>query len=165
MKYLTIARHAKSDWNHPNLADYERPLNKRGLKDAPEMGRRLAETGFSPDLIISSPAKRAITTARKIAKQIGYNKEAIVEAGKFYGAGYSEMLRIIASFDDQYEHVMIFGHNPCWTVLVNQLTGNEIPNVPTCGIVRIEFDADTWNEVVPFTGNLLDFDYPRKTSE
>ena len=161
MKTLYIVRHAKSSWDNPNLDDFDRPLNSRGKKNAPEMGERLKKKGIKPDLIISSSAKRAYTTAVKIAKEIGYPKNDIKRTENFYLAGVNASLRIIHQVDDHVESLMIFGHNPGWTDLSNYLCDFQIDNIPTCGISAITFEIDKWSEVKTGGGKLLFFDYPK----
>ena len=162
MKVLILVRHAKSSWDDPDLADIDRPLNKRGKKDAPEMGQRLLRQGIMPDLMISSPAKRARSTAKKIAKQLGFPKEKIQLAGDIYEAGPENLLRLIRNIQENPGILMLFGHNPGITEFANDLTGIDIHNIPTCGIVSIEFDVDDWQQVESKKGKLVSFDYPKK---
>jgi phosphohistidine phosphatase len=165
MKNLYIVRHAKSSWDYPELSDIDRPLNKRGKKNAPEMGQRLAAKNISPELLISSPAKRAHTTARRIAKEIGYEKSKIIVHSKLYHGGLGEMIELIQSTDKSINSLMIFGHNPGFTELANYLTGSNIYNIPTCGIVSIEFDTDDWAIIGQNEGKMLFFDYPKKVHQ
>ncbi len=162
MKQLTLIRHAKSSWKNAYLLDIDRPLKKRGKRDAPVMGKRLAERESIPDLVVSSPAKRAVVTAEIIAAEIEYPPEDIVVNDKLYGAGVSNLLKIIQSFDDGFEHVACIGHNPGLTDLVNQISSHFIDNVPTCGIVVMTFDIDAWASVGHVEPAQVDFDYPKK---
>lgn len=163
MKHLTLIRHAKSSWKNAYLLDIDRPLNKRGRRDAPVMGGRLIERGSSPDLVISSPATRALTTAEVIAEEIEYPLEEIVVDERMYGADAGELLGIIRSFDDVLDHVMCFGHNPGLTDLVNYLSSAYyIDNVPTCGVVELAFDTETWVSVGHVEPTRIYFDYPKK---
>jgi phosphohistidine phosphatase len=163
MKNLTLIRHAKSSWKNTYLADLDRPLNKRGKRDAPVMGKRLAERESLPDLVISSPATRALVTAEIIAEEIGYPPEEIVVDERIYGAGVIELLSVIQSLDDGLDHVMYFGHNPGLTDLANHLCPHYISNVPTCGIVELTFDTETWASVGYSEPTQVYFDYPKKT--
>ena len=113
MKRLTLLRHAKSSWKYPNLDDLDRPLNRRGRRDAPMMGKRLAKDKTLPDLMISSPAKRAWKTAKIIAREVGCEKAKIEKNIALYEAGVSELIQVIQKIDGKYDDVMIFGHNPC----------------------------------------------------
>ena len=162
MKILYLVRHAKSSWKDLSLADHERPLNKRGKRDAPRMGKRLAKRGVRPDYILSSPAVRALTTARVIAKKLGCREADVVVNEAVYGAGTSTLHGIIRGIDNRFERAMLVGHNPSFTVLVNQLAGVSIENVPTCGVAVLVFETDNWADVGNGTAKLLEFDYPKK---
>lgn len=163
MKRLYIIRHAKSSWGDPDLADIDRPLNKRGEKDAPFMGKRLIEQHkANPDLILSSPAKRALRTARIIAKEIDYPKEKIEIKDSLYGSGVGAMLNVIQYLDDSLDEVMLFGHNPDLTSLAIYLSNHEVDNIPTCGIFCVDFDIQSWNDVQKGKGIFKFFDYPKK---
>lgn len=163
MKTLVLIRHAKSSWNDASLADRDRPLNPRGERDAPEMGRRLAATGDAPDLVVSSPAVRALTTARAIAEAVGYPVKKIGENERLYGAGRTQLLQEIRGLDDRFQRVFLFSHNPGLTDLVNALSEEaRIDNVPTCGVVEFRVDADRWANVGPGTVQRIGFDYPKR---
>jgi len=161
MKTLYINRHAKSSWDHPDLSDFDRPLNKRGLGDAPEMGKRLSDKNEGIELFVSSPANRAITTARLIAKEVGYPPEKIKEIRDIYHASARSILEIVNGFDAQYDRIIIFGHNPGFTDLTENLTGEYLGNMPTCGICKVEFHVDSWKDVGYESGVLKFFDYPK----
>lgn len=162
MKTLYIIRHAKSSWKDETLSDFERPLNSRGFRDAPFMGKRLAEYDSNPDVILSSPAKRAIETAKIIADEVGYNKDQIQMDEALYLASVSTLLEAIRGISDENETAYIFGHNPGMTMLVNLLTNYVIDNLPTCGIACVIFEADSWRDVGENRGSLRSFDYPRR---
>ena len=162
MKKLYLVRHAKSSWKERNLSDFDRPLNKRGNRDAPFMGNLLRQKGVSPDVIISSPAKRAITTAKTIAKEVGYPINKIMEVENIYEASAGELINIINDIDDKHETAILFGHNPGFTMLSNYLSGQRIDNLPTCGVVHIEFPFESWNKVEIDSGKLIEFEYPKK---
>jgi phosphohistidine phosphatase len=162
MKILTIVRHAKSSWKYPELVDFDRPLNKRGKKDAPPTGRRLKEQGILPDLIIASPANRAFSTAKIIAKEIGYPKKNLVADKRVYMADTGDILAILRQVNDDFKEVFIVGHNPTMTDFANDLTGEYIDNIPTCGIARIKLDIASWKDLTTGKGELSLFDYPKK---
>ena len=161
MKRLYLIRHAKSSWNNADLADYERPLNKRGEKDTPFMGKRLKKHDVKPDLIISSPAKRALKTAKIIAQEIGYPTKKIYTNESIYDAAPLSLLNTIRNIDDLYDQVMLFGHNSI-TELARYFTKYQVENVPTCGIFCIGFDLDSWEAVSEGKGDFIFFDYPKK---
>jgi len=164
MKKLLIVRHAKSSWDSLYLDDFDRPLNKRGKNSAPRMGRRLAEKRLFPDLIISSPAKRAISTAKYIANEINYPVIEIHKESLFYPGAVENFLSVIRKVDDVSNVLMIIGHNPELTNFSNYLTGSNIYNIPTCGITEIEFYISSWNSVGEQIGKLISFDYPKNIS-
>ena len=161
MKTLTLVRHAKSSWNHPGLADFERPLNKRGERDAPTMGSRLAARNIQPQIIVSSPAVRALTTAKVIASALGYQSAEIITDERIFHAYSNQLLDVIRDFDASLQHVMLVGHNPGLTDLVEQLAQAGISNIPTCGIVILDFSIDHWRDVIDGAGEMLLFDYPK----
>jgi len=162
MKQLLLCRHAKSSWKDSSLPDINRPLNKRGKRDAPVMGKRLARRGLQPDQMVSSPAKRALATARQLAKQVGYPKKNITVIDKLYGASPDALLAFVRGLDNSCNTVYLVGHNPETTIFANYLGNLDIYNVPTCGIVALEFKSGSWIEVGRGKGSLIFFDYPRK---
>lgn len=165
MKYLYLVRHAKSSWDFPELPDFERPLNSRGKRNAPEMGIRLASRNLELDSIVSSPANRAITTAKAIADKLDFSPGDIVEDESVYHAAGPELVRTIREFSDTWREVMLVGHNPGFTDLANFLKEQDyrISNIPTCGVVAIEFTINKWVNVGKHGGRMLFFDYPKKS--
>lgn len=161
MKQLLICRHAKSSWKNPNLVDFDRPLNKRGKKNAPQMGKMLVKHKVIPDLIVSSPAKRAKKTALILAKKLHYPKKEIKYLKATYDAPSKDLITCIHSFDDRYSKIIMVGHNTGYTTLANTLGGLHIPNVPTCGIVALNFTIDSWRDVKEKNGDLVFFIYPK----
>ncbi|QQS39851.1 MAG: histidine phosphatase family protein [Acidobacteriota bacterium] len=160
MKTLFVLRHAKSSWDHPELSDFERPLNKRGEKAAPFMGELMRSKGLVPDLIVSSPANRAKTTARLAAEAGGF--EAGIELDeRIYGAGANTLAYIIADFDDSADTAMIVGHNPGFEDLVGALTG-EHPRFPTAALAVIDLDVTVWSETERGKGTLRDLFIPKE---
>lgn len=163
MKRLYLIRHAKSSWSDPDLSDIDRPLNKRGKRDAPFMGKRLKKAHrANPDIILSSPAKRALRTAKILAREIDYPKGKIEIKDSLYGSGVQAMLNIIHYLDDSLDEVMLFGHNPDITSLANYLSDQQVDNIPTCGIFRVDFDVQSWKDVKKGAGIFKFFDYPKK---
>ena len=162
MKKLYIIRHAKSSWKHPNLPDIDRPLNNRGRRDAPFMGQVLKKMNINPDLIISSPAKRAQKTANLLAKALDYPKEKIGIQPDIYHGGVMDMVSVIQKIDDKYQEVFFIGHNPYISELADHLTGARIDNMPTCSIAGIDFKLTHWKEIDEGKGTLSFFEYPKK---
>jgi phosphohistidine phosphatase len=163
MKTLYVIRHAKSSWDNEGLPDFDRPLNERGKTDAPRMGKRLKEKEVHPDLLLSSPARRAYSTSKRIAKVLGYNKENIQRENKLYHASDADILKVLTDLPDKFNTVMIFGHNPGLTDFVNLLNDKKpvTDNIPTCGVVAFEFSIQSWSEISFRSGKLLFFDFPR----
>lgn len=162
MKILYLNRHAKSSWENNNLSDFDRPLNERGKRDAPLMGKILSKKIKKPDIIYSSPANRAITTARIISDCFEYDLKNIIEDQNIYESAVSSILKIINNTNDKYEIIMIFGHNPTFTMLSNYLSDKSITNLPTSGFVQINFDLKSWSEIEGDSGKLTLFEYPKK---
>lgn len=161
MKTLYLLRHAKSSWATPGQKDYERPLNDRGLHDAPEMAKRLLERGAQLDLVVSSPAVRALTTATLVCKGMNLDPATIVENRQIYLAGSPKLMQIISLFDENCESAMLVAHNPALTDLANELAHAGIDNIPTCGLVSICLPVEYWAEVLPGVGRVLSFDFPK----
>src|SRR5438128_6747757 len=138
MKTLFLIRHAKSSWGDTALPDKDRPLGDRGKRDAPKMGKRLAERDVKPDLILSSPAMRALTTAEIIAKKLDYKLEDILVDDRLYASKADDLLSVIQKLGDKLERVMVFGHNPEVTELAHRLS-SEITHMPTCAVVEFTF--------------------------
>ena len=167
MKTLYIIRHAKSSWDASTPDDLDRPLNERGKRDAPRMGKRLKEKSIYPDMMLSSPAKRALSTGKKIAKVLKYPKEGIKTERRLYHADEETILSVVRELKDKHNIVMVFGHNPGLTDFVNTLMNGEfdIDNVPTSGVVGFQFDVDEWRNVSWGTGKMLFFDYPKSKED
>lgn len=163
MKRLLLIRHAKSSWKDPDAVDIERPLNKRGKRDAPLMGQVLRDLKIRPDLIISSPAKRALSTARIIAKCLKYPSKKILVRDRVYESGLSALLKIIQELDDSLATVILLGHNPDLTELAQYLSDYPVENIPTCGVFCI--DLISWLETSQHGGDFVFFDYPKRHSQ
>jgi phosphohistidine phosphatase len=162
MKTLLLIRHAKASWKDEELTDLQRPLNNRGNRDAPFMGKLLREQRIQPDLIISSPALRAMTTARVMAGELMYESSKIVTDESLYNSDVSSMARITAQIDDSLKTVMIVGHNPEITLYANTLTNDSIQNIPTCGVACLQFQIDSWRALTRGSGTLEFLEKPKK---
>jgi phosphohistidine phosphatase len=161
MLYLTLIRHAKSSWKDPDLSDFDRPLNKRGRHSAPLMGQMMKDKGLAVECILSSPAKRAITTARLIAAELGYPEHRIEQREELYKADSEQLLHYVQALEPRFSRVALVGHNPALTRFCNDLSGAGIDNLPTCAVAVIEFDLDDWRAVHPGLGRLAQMEYPR----
>ncbi len=146
MKTLFLIRHAKSSRDDPALPDKERPLNDRGMRDAPRMGERLAKQDVKPDLILSSTALRAFATAEIIAKKLDYKVKDIVVDERLYAAAPDDLLEVIHELGDKPQRVMLFGHNPELTELAHRLS-SKITDMPTCAVAEFSFDTKSWSNV------------------
>jgi phosphohistidine phosphatase len=146
MKTLFLVRHAKSSRDDPALPDRDRPLNDRGLKDAPMMGERLAKGGVKADLILSSPAVRALTTAQAIAREIGYDERRVQVDDRLYAASPDAVLAIVRALDKKLGCVMLFGHNPEFTALAQRLS-DTIVDMATCAVAEFRYDVPAWSDV------------------
>jgi len=162
VKILTILRHAKSSWKQPDLVDFDRPLSPRGLRDAPEMGRRMKEAGIRPSLIISSPANRAWATARLVAAELSYPMEFLQRERDLYHAGTDRLFDVIARQDEGFNNLILVAHNPGLTDLANRLVPGLTGNLPTAGYVSVQLDTETWELRASGSVELLAHDYPRR---
>jgi phosphohistidine phosphatase len=161
MKKLLLVRHAKSDWGQNDLSDFDRSLNHRGLNDAPMMAEFLKMKNIKPDLIISSAANRAITTASIIAEYLDYEPDLILQESSLYLCGANNILNNIKLIEDNIQTLMIVAHNPDITYLTNHLAGIRIDSIPTCGVACIDFNTDKWNEIDQDNAELIFFQYPK----
>jgi len=144
-KILLILRHAKSSWKEPDLQDHDRPLNNRGMRDAPRMGKLLKELDLVPDLIISSTAKRAKDTANAIAETSKY-KGKIDLNHSLYASSLDDYLIALRFVSDDFNKVLIVGHNPVLEELVHALTG-KLEHLPTCALARIDPMIRSWSDL------------------
>jgi len=160
MKTIFLVRHAKSFWGDQSTPDFDRPLNKRGKRDAPLMGDILNDKKIKLDLIISSPAKRAKKTAIAIADKISYPEKKIAYKEELYEASINTILKILQKLNEKNNSVMIFGHNPELTLFNNHISNHYIDNIPTCGVVALRLNKN-WSELNKNTCEFLFFEYPK----
>ncbi len=169
MKTLYLIRHAKSSWDDPELDDFERPLNKRGKKDAPNMAKRVKEKRVAPDFMIASPATRALETCKEFAKILDFDKDKIKIDKRLYHADEDQILTVIQELKDrdrdEEEVVLLFGHNPGLTEFANMLLNESIDNIPTCGIVKAHLKIDQWKDARFGCGKLDFLDFPKSKKE
>lgn len=147
MKTLYLIRHAKSDWGNEQILDFNRPLNNRGYTDAYFQSRKFAKEQQKPDLIISSPATRAFTTACIFAKELNYLADNIRIREKIYEASVNAIQETIAEINDNTDCIMLFGHNPGFTDFFNAISDADTDNIPTCGIMGIHFNMKSWQNI------------------
>jgi phosphohistidine phosphatase len=160
MRELILIRHAKSDWSNPLLDDFERPLNKRGSKNAPFMAKILKKEIQKPDLIISSPSFRTKLTLEYFLKEFEYKGEVIFEKS-IYEAPFENLLKVIKNVDDKYKTIFLIGHNPGLNDLANFLLGSFEDNIPTSGVLKIDFDTNSWKNISKDNSKLIFFKYPK----
>lgn len=165
MKILCLVRHAKSSRDDPALKDFDRPLNVHGKKQAPWLGRRLKESGVAPEVIISSPAKRALKTAEALAKAIQYPLKGIVTEPVVYESGAPGILRMIKNMAQDHARAVVVGHNPALSDLMNYLSRCELDDLPTAGIVCLKLDVGSWKAITRGKGEVIFYDAPSKSSE
>jgi len=160
-KILFLVRHAKSSWDDPSLNDFERPLNERGKKDAPEMAKRLNSKKIKIDAFVSSPAKRARQTCKYFTKEFDPKKKNIVREPKLYEADEQGFYEVIESLKNKWDSVAVFSHNPGITSFANSLTANHVDDMPTCSVFAVKVNADNWKEFRTAKKEFLFFDYPK----
>lgn len=162
MKTLLLVRHAKSSWKDDSLRDFDRPLNKRGKRDAPLMGKLLLEKQCIPEKIISSPALRAWTTAKILAKELHYPREAILKNPLIYEADLVELVDVIRHLDDAFSSVMLVGHNPAFHDFARCLLFHPILHFPTCSVLQATQELNSWHDVCDAVWQCKSFFYPKK---
>src|SRR5690606_14647211 len=149
-------RHAKSSWKDRTLRDRDRPLSERGERDAPKMGERLLARKARPSLIITSPATRALTTARIVARALGYPQEFLQIEPALYLAEPETILEVVRGQDDGFTDILLVGHNPGLTDLANQLLPQlELSSMPTAGVLALAFAVDRWQDIANAEASLL----------
>jgi len=160
-KILFLVRHAKSSWDDPSLSDFERPLNERGKKDAPEMAKRLHSKKIRIDAFVSSPAKRARQTCKYFTKEFDPKKKNTLQEPKLYEAGEESFYEVIEGFKNKWDSVAIFSHNPGITSFANSLTETHVDDMPTCSVFALKVDAEKWADFRTARKEFLFFDYPK----
>lgn len=150
MKTVYFIRHAKSSWDQPT-PDVDRPLSERGFKDAHQVGKKLLDKNISYDAIYSSIANRAQTTAQIVTAEMGVDPKYLIFKKELYTFESNEVISFIKKLPDAEANVLIFGHNPAFTAVVNSLGSIKFDNLPTCGVVAIQFNMKKWEDLVKGT--------------
>jgi phosphohistidine phosphatase len=161
MKTILLIRHAKSSWDNFNVSDEERPLNDRGKKNAPDMAKRIRHKGIAVDAFLSSPAKRARTTAEYFTKEYGVDKKQIIIIPELYMANTQAFTDTIRNAPPSADSIAIFSHNNGITDFANVLSETRIDNMPTCGIFAVKSDIEDWDSFEPGSNKFYFFDYPK----
>lgn len=160
---LSLVRHAKSAWDDPELEDFERPLNARGRRDAPRMARVAAERYEHPPVLLTSPAVRAITTARRFAEALGSDARTMRIDARLYEASAGDWSEVIQSQPDDSHDLMAFGHNPGISAfagwLCNDMKGIDMP---TAAIIMLRLDCDSWSALYPGCAEMIEYVRPRE---
>ena len=165
MKRILIIRHAKSSWAEIGQRDFDRPLNERGLRDAPEIARRLIQRNITIDLFVSSAAIRALTTTRLMMKEMELGEDQLIVKPDLYHAPPSVILSSIQQCDDTYNIIAVVCHNPGITMFANMIQRLSIDNVPTCGVLALKTIAANWEEVSIENMQYDFFDYPKNADK
>ncbi len=163
-KSLFIVRHAKSSWDIENISDIDRPLKFRGIRDAYDMARRVKISRLIPDLMVTSPANRALHTASIFQRVFEKEFAGFKVDNRLFGTSVVVMERLVSLLDDAYERVMIFGHNPYFSEMASNLSGGDI-ELPTCGVCRIDFEINSWKDISKDKVIGTFVDYPKKGVE
>lgn len=165
MRRLTLLRHAKTEAQHSGQEDWDRELEPRGQQDAPEMARRLRERKLKPDLVITSPAVRAVTTARIFVRELHLAATKLHEDERLYLASPKVIKEVIRELGGKAQHLLIVGHNPGLTEFAERVSAERnIDNMPTCALYTVEFDIDDWSELEWDSGVNAELDYPKNCS-
>ncbi len=165
MRQLFLIRHAKSSWSDPQLDDLQRPLNGRGKKNALEMGRRLAAMAVQPDLIVASPAMRTRKTAKAIARGCGGKETLLRWHDDLYFGPPASHLELLVHLAPEVDVLFLVGHNPAISEVAEFLTGSRFGNIPTCGVVGLEYSGKEPFSAAGGVGKLLFFDFPSRWRE
>jgi len=162
MKQLHIARHGKSSWDYEDISDIDRPLSDRGINNSYMMAKRLLDKEVIPDLLISSPATRALSTAVIFMRAMNLPSGILQISEDIYTGYVDDLMKIILSLDNKYSNVMLFGHNPAFTALANRLLTVSVDNIPTAGIVSMSFEINSWSDIEEAVTEIEIFDYPKR---
>ncbi len=162
MKTIYLVRHAKAGWHDPALADFDRMLTKRGHKQSEEMSHRLHKKKAMPELLISSPASRAIETAEIFADTLGIEHNEIMQKIEIYEGQIGALAAIVQALPNEYGTAMLFGHNPTISAFASWLIDKSVETMKTCGVSKIGLDVPHWKEVAVGSGTLDWYEFPEK---
>ena len=162
---LTLVRHAKTEPARHGQEDWDRVLELRGQRDAPEMARRLKQISPKVDRILSSPAVRAITTATIMMRELGVSAQKVQQDERLYLASPKDMLAVIRELGERSRHLMVIGHNPGMTEFADRISSErDVDNMPTCAVYTLQFEIAAWSELEWESGIDADLDYPKRSS-
>lgn len=162
-KKLILVRHAKSSWADTTIKDFDRPLNKRGIRDAPIMAKELYQKVPKIDCLVSSTANRAKLTAQRFIDHYDQEDHSLdlSYTDALYHASAHQILEVVQGIENKYNSCILFGHNPGFTYFADYIDAQGIENVPTCGITSFNFDVDDWKNISPNNGRMEFFIYPK----
>jgi phosphohistidine phosphatase len=161
---LTLVRHAKTEPGRHSQEDWDRALESRGQRDAPEMARRLKQYSPKPERILSSPAVRAITTATIMARELGVSAQKVQQDERLYLASPKDMLAVIRELGERARHLMVVGHNPGITEFADRISSERsVDNLPTCAVYSLQFEIAAWSELQWDSGVDAELDYPKRS--
>ena len=162
---LTLVRHAKTEPGRPGQEDWDRVLEPRGQRDAPEMARRVKQLSPKIDRILSSPAVRAITTATIMMRELGVSAQKVQQDERLYLASPKDMLAVIRELGEKARHLMVVGHNPGITEFADRISGERgVDNMPTCAVYTLHFEIAAWSELECDSGVDAELDYPKRSA-
>ncbi len=162
MKTLLLVRHAKSSWNDAGISDIDRPLKQSGVKNAIAVAAKIKSKKISPELIITSPAVRAVSTALIFARTFNYPSHRLVINDIVYDFSKEALLPLLRNMDDKYDSIMLVGHDPALTYLLNDLTGKALEKIPTSSVAVIKFNVKHWEKIAKKNSRLALFESPEK---
>jgi phosphohistidine phosphatase len=161
---LTLVRHAKTEPGRSGQEDWDRVLEPRGQRDAPEMARRLKELEPKPDRVLSSPAVRAITTANIMVRELNISAQKVQQDERLYLASPKDMLAVIRELGGRARHLMVVGHNPGITEFADRISADRgVDNLPTCAVYTLQFGIKDWSELEWESGVEAELDYPKRS--
>lgn len=161
VKKLTLIRHAKSSWDNPALDDFDRPLSRRGARDLPAMAQRVRDFGLVPNLLLTSNAVRALSTAEAVARTLQLNPGEVRVVPELYAAGCQSLLQQLRQQNDRWHHLMLVGHNPGLEDLGYYLTRERLTKFPTAAVLHIRLGIAHWRQLAECCGSVALFDYPK----
>jgi len=162
MKHVVLIRHAKSSWSNPDLEDRERPLKKRGIVDARHMSKHLLDLNLLPDIVISSPAQRALQTAQIFVEQMFELPFVIQQEESLYFEGVLPSINLIKQVDNHLNTIFMFGHMPDIAALFTELSSEFVLEYPTCTVAHIQFEIENWGNIQPQSGKKMLLLCPKK---
>ncbi len=160
MKRITFIRHAKAVWQNSTQSDFDRSLDKQGEDDSALMGRVLWDLKLIPELILSSPAKRAVSTAYILSDAVAYPENSIRTDPLIYEGSIDDHLTIIHNLENHLHHIFWIGHNPYLTMMGRWISDESVANLPPCGLLSVQIDVQNWDLIGEGTGQVVLFDFP-----